>query len=646
MPANTAERKVAIARLKAVASSMARKGAGDKAVALRGVSEAPGEAVCDLDLLIEVLNASTSVDLLAELSGRSPEDVSEKLARIEAENLAREEQAQERLARLEAEAAEKDERALMRAQPVPLVLAENEQLPPLELKPYSVAEISAAVVEQSRLAGWHHSFASFLPLMGLRVPTGDTIYAYSFLNRDYFQTSKDAFIKWIVAEARLWPREFFERFKEGKEGPVPKVADDYVTECTTMLECPENEGGPMLGRTDIQTSYFDPIRKQFVRAQSPLRRLLPQECPEFAEFLEIAVPDPEERTRLEDHMLAALDLSRPSAGVHITGPKRNAKSAFVEGISRLYGVKGSTPGELFYSSHNDWVNPIIHEEEKPAQDSRGEELTAAHRRNIITRQAHVINPKHVRQYVVKGYTRHFFTENGDRMFNFSGETEAEIRATSERIDSFSFTEAAAEWLEKKGGAAFVQPWITENLVARHILWLKQQREIVNKGSRMLVDGRLHKSVAMLQAQDRSAGRVLNCIARYVAYDAHVGDSPIKEAFRRNRHAHRAVLWGNGELAVNANRLMENWQDVMGQHDRPPTLEVVRVVIDRYAVNKESAVRKIDGKTCRVKLLNVESFLEYCEQYDIEDPTEMRAKIAAPEKVETSRAKFEVPRAEA
>lgn len=516
-------------------------------------------------------------DSLAAMKEERPDDPEfgnpeEMLSRALRERKARlRQEAEERIkAQTERDAVERQRNA-----PITDAPAVQRTLSPL----YSEEQVKACIAQQAALAGVVHTAASFLSCLCVRMPTGDTVYCYSVKNGDYVQMTTGASQAWLRREVRRFPEFLFSPTKDVDGEQVQKEFDEVLTECTSVADEKNNEGGPCVGRTDIQCSYFDPVRRQFVRAWCPLRDLPAEQSEAFEEYLAAALPDEGERERLRDHLVATLNLAFPSSGVRIQGPARCGKSMIVEALARNYGVTGSTQGNLFHDHFNDWTNPIIHHEEKPSMDEHGNPVDAATHREVQTRNRHVINQKGARQIVVTGYIRQWFTENGDRMFaSFSGENAAELAATAERLDSFEFTDAATEWLEARGGREFARDWIEQDVIAKHARWLAAERGIMNAGSRMMVPGR-EKSLKLLQSQDRQAGRILDAVCRYILKPS------IKGALTQEAPP---VVVGEGKVFVKADKLLDLWSELMPfERKSPPDQSAILNVIRRHAIGKAS-----------------------------------------------------------
>jgi hypothetical protein len=503
-------------------------------------------------------------------------------------------------------------------------------LPQNDGESYSLALIDFRIREQARLSGFPHSRESFVPRIGVRMPTGDSLRAYSFRAGDYIEMTSGAFAAWLLREVRRFPKEFYDPTQYDADGNATvKPLEQMVAELTVVPDEMNNEGGPIRGRLDIQAGYYDPVRQQFVEASSPRRRLEGKRSEIFEKFLEKALPNAVERERFNDHLAATQDLSSPSAGVRIQGEKNTGKTLVVVSASQTYGVTGATPGNLFYEHFNDWENPIISHDEKPSKNEHGEVIEPAEHREVITRETHIINKKHARKRIVNGYTRHFFPENGDRHFTFSGQTPAEMRATAERLDSFVFANAAAEWIAAEGGREFIRKQIESDEFARHVVWLGETRlprlreESKRRGSRMLVEGNLQTSMADLMRGDRNASRVMHFVCRYIE------NPPVQ-----NIRGLPAVLVSKGTLRVSVDSLIREWGDVM-PHERksPPDMDQVLAAVKLYALEPEKGSKpaKHCGKKGRYWSLDVTKVLEYADSLGAWDMEALREALALPEK---------------
>ncbi len=169
------------------------------------------------------------------------------------------------------------------------------------------------------------------------------------------------------------------------------------------------------------------------------------------------------------------DLSRPSTGLVLTGPKSIGKSLLAKGLSRIWcetgpsrltDAMGSFNGALLHC-------PFAHADESEIpRDAQGNERTGE-LREFVQATHRLVNEKYHRQVPLLGATRLQVSANNEDVFALNANlTAADLDAIAERFTHVRGQNRARQHLEQIGHDGLTR-WIEGDAIAAHVLYLAQ-----------------------------------------------------------------------------------------------------------------------------------------------------------------------------
>jgi hypothetical protein len=170
-----------------------------------------------------------------------------------------------------------------------------------------------------------------------------------------------------------------------------------------------------------------------------------------------------------------------------------------------------------------------------------------------------------------------FLANDDNMLRLGDENLGPdaLAAVARRFLHVDAGAPAAEYLISLGGRTGTEDWVTGDRIAKHVLWLVANRQVV-PGNRFLVEGMVSKMTQKLAVQGTVAGLVTEALARYLA----------KPADFKSVSNGGALLIQDGKFWVNASALLNSWGRLITGERTPPTLQRVNTALAGISVSKE------------------------------------------------------------
>lgn len=174
------------------------------------------------------------------------------------------------------------------------------------------------------------------------------------------------------------------------------------------------------------------------------------------------------------------------------GKRRAGKNLLAEGLAKLWKHGTPTPFEASVENFNEALQrcPLLFADERlPGTGSHGRinahTTLSEHLRQVVTARSHDLNRKFMAVVTVTGCARVVIAAN-ESLFEFGAMSEEGKAALAERLLHVAATDAPRLYLEELGRDVTAS-WVTENIIARHVLWLADTRE-VRLGTRLLVEG--------------------------------------------------------------------------------------------------------------------------------------------------------------
>jgi hypothetical protein len=244
--------------------------------------------------------------------------------------------------------------------------------------------------------------------------------------------------------------------------------------------------------------------------------------------------------RLLDWCACLPKLSRPLPALVLVGARKAGKNLLAEGAARLWRAGTPTPFEAVQADFNEALQrcPLLFADEQLPKDARGRVAIDEQLRQLVTARSHVINRKYQPVVTVDGCVRIVIATNQES-FEFRGMTEEAKNALAERLLFVRVGSAAREYLESLGGSRATEAWVNGDGIARHVLWLNENRTLTYPGSRLMVEGNGRELIDNAQ---NSGGVGADLCTWLCGYLTDPGASNIGNGAK-------GVIYGNGELWV-------------------------------------------------------------------------------------------------
>jgi hypothetical protein len=216
----------------------------------------------------------------------------------------------------------------------------------------------------------------------------------------------------------------------------------------------------------------------------------------------------------------------PICALSVCGPSGIGKTMLVEGLKECLAVPAASE---FSELTGQWQYGLVNSPWVFTDEGFDLSHTKAHPadvfRRLVGRHNININRKNLAPMDVKTDVRICFTANNHsliRALTSHREVTPEDReALMIRLLHFDLSAKAADWLVLHGGRKFTRRWISDGresdfVVARHFLWLHEQRESFIKDDRLLVEGNMDEEVMNeLRLHSGAMDLVVEAVARMI-----------------------------------------------------------------------------------------------------------------------------------
>lgn len=414
----------------------------------------------------------------------------------------------------------------------------------------------------------------------------------------------------------------------GYKGPV--AANGLlarITEgCKNLFEFADIYNTTRTGETVVRNTHF--ILRDFGKPVTRIDRLAGQGLPTYdretetmtvgvwalrdtleprydkhiAEWLKLLGNDDHEN--LLDWLATIHRTDRPNSCLYLKGPKEIGKSLLVDGLARLWGRKATRYRDVMARFNDSFLrSPLVHLDEGLSDKSDSLRF-----REFISENEHVIETKGQPQFTLRGCARCIVTSNNVNALKiYEPLNTDDIEAISSRIMWVSTDEKAATYLRTMKGREATEQWVEGDLLARHILWLINNREVKtdHHENRFLVPGTYHPEKLQMLREFRSNGSIFEVIANYVIECATVpkGQHYVKYA---------GLAFTHGTIGVNRKGLVDYWSGKEKEYGDCPNMRDMKASLRIMSKNTEIAKRTVFGPR-KLNLIDYDLLMEEVER---------------------------------
>lgn len=425
---------------------------------------------------------------------------------------------------------------------------------------------------------------------------------YIFRNGTYRRYGEKEAVNAVVRDLAPAKSAGVELFYMHKETLVQKGLNRLVQEYGTVAR-------QTVVDMQAQCSYYDEKSETLVEAPCPLRKDITPTFHEEIDFWLQCLADTEYEILL-DWLTLSFDLSSPCVALFITGPKSVGKTLLGTMVASPYGTP-PTPLEEVFSAFNSAMafNPICLADEHLPKDNRGFSRNQDLRFHIQGRQR-PLHRKFLAPALLLGATRTLVVANNLNVLSTAESLSVDdIKAIGARYRYIEAQQEAAEYLEKIGEAR-IKEWVSKNMLAEHMFWLKENHKVTPKGRFMMDPSPEVQDQLIVRNGPRAA--VCQWLCGYLSN---------RELFDDMDAATRLVRIKNGKLLANAAGIVKNWSAYVTNEKCPPTSIVSEALIGiseekRYKINSK-------GKAVWYRSVDIEKLFAWVSQSQWLDEDQIR-----------------------
>lgn len=302
-------------------------------------------------------------------------------------------------------------------------------------------------------------------------------------------------------------------------------------------------------------------------------------------------------------------LDRQSSCLYLSGKQGAGKTMLAHGLARLWTEGG--PAELadvVGGSFNADIArcPLIFGDETMSCSTKD-------LRSLVGSTLHTIRRKFMPNVELEGSVRVMLADNSGRMLLRDGEeivNKDDMEAVARKFLHILVSNAPVDYLSDLGGRVGTADWVSGDRIARHALWLSQNRAVVS-GNRFLVEGSATKTADMLAVLGKVPELVCEWIVGYL-------DRPIP-----NVTQNQSAIVGNKKILINVDAIYEHWSIYI----KSERLPVSKHKIGTSLGNLSRGTERVENK--RYHVVRPELIFGWAEMNSVGDIDRIRKRVEDP-----------------
>lgn len=393
------------------------------------------------------------------------------------------------------------------------------------------------------------------------------LYAYDAGINQYSQQHTKDEIAIVMREALKGTKvEFYYENEKGKM--VKKKLSDLLDRYCTVAD-------NLVYSMFLQQSAFHIQSSTFFEAVCPLVPLTPlfdQDIDTWMRLLGHSNPD-----KLLDWVAVSTMLDSPACAIYLEGVKGVGKGLFAAGLAKQWGGAPTNLESVVGNFNSDLArNPFVLMDEAMPRGFGSAEL-----RSMISTSTRELKRKFLPNCDMRGCIRLVIAANNADVLASIGEeatTQADLEATVERIAHIVASPDSAVYLASLGGLATTRSWVDDNRIARHALWLRDNRVVV-PGKRFLVQGTPTDMLRRLVSNGTMQNLVLEWITRYLLNPEKLVSWCKPSTTPVRIHA------GEGKIYINGQIIADAWTAYMRDDTRVPTINKIGRILASFSTDR-------------------------------------------------------------
>jgi len=358
-------------------------------------------------------------------------------------------------------------------------------------------------------------------------------------------------------------------------------------------------------------NYYEPSSQAMLEGVGSIQAdVVPEHDPEIDQWLRlIGGPKADE---LLDWLAVYPRFGDPVCALYLHGPPSIGKGMLAEGIAVGMHGRAPTPYSALTESFQEEIAncPLILADEAIPTGFYGDNASSIFRRIIGTTQMS-LNRKYKPHATLIGAPRLLITANNDDALKMREDlTENDREAIKRRIGYIKTDAKAAAYLESLGGRAHTEAWVDGGGIARHIMWLAENRQ-VTAGDRFLVEGWDSELIRTFNFKTGINQELLIALVSYI-------DSGTRSDM---------MPYGDGEFLVHMKTLHNKWKTLTNSF-KVPTQSQLSNALDSISPAGTKRPRVNDKRpTCYI--IDLDAIFYAADHFNLADRNELEAKINTP-----------------
>lgn len=364
----------------------------------------------------------------------------------------------------------------------------------------------------------------------------------------------------------------------------------------------------------LPASAYDAERMAFREAVAPARAdLAPAHDPQVDRWLRLLGGPLADK--LLDWVASVTRLDLQCCALYVERTSGAGKSMLATGLARIWS---STPTEFAsaVSGFNDALTrcPLVFADESTV-GKNGRRVSTAEVRRLVGQSSRQLCRKFLPDSELIGAVRLILAANNDGLLA-PGEEEmgsADFDAVAGRFLHIVAPPEAAAYLRSIGGRAGTADWVEGDRIARHALWLRDNRRVI-PGSRFIVEGLPDKMHRKLLVGSKWSSLAQEWVVGYL-----LRPTP---AIAQSR----GVVVEGGRVRVSTAAVRDHWSTYVKSEALPPSTQRIGRAMASISSGGESEADKGERGTTRYWEVRVEALCDWAEDAGVASADAVRAAV--------------------
>lgn len=369
-------------------------------------------------------------------------------------------------------------------------------------------------------------------------------------------------------------------------------------------------------------SFYDEDNDTFVEAPLRQRNIEPAFIDEIDLWLKALAGDKFET--LCDWLASVTYIDRPSSALYIEGPPGCGKSLLANGIARIWTVGGPTSLVDILRWNDDLTQcPIVFADEV-LPDEWIKLNSTGQFRQIIQDTRRPLRKRYRSNGVMHGAIRLILAANNANLLNTSESlSKNDIQAIQERLFFIQADQKATDYLNSKGGFPYARRFVEEDLIAKHVLWLTENREVSPQGRFIVAGDGEYLSTSLATGSGRNE-EICSFLFKF-----------LKSPWIPTKPSDSFVFIKNGVLYARAEGITQHWENYMPGVKPLSMVKVGKALKSLSPNDVAKGVRFSDNEQRKLWEIDQKFMVSWCDSagIDIEeykrtfDMYELKCKVA-------------------